>query len=404
MKWLDASEIVVGKVARGEIHPGAVDEGRLAPPMNDMLRALRKAGRADKAMLLVEKFGPDLAQSVLDAAASVSLKGDYVQMLYRSQSNFAAAQKMDDLSRRIKAGDDVDYNSLAEVGQLIGSPESEFQSGDKIKPSISHFQPTYLPRIDNYLPGMPRNGLWTIGGRPKEGKTTDAIEIALALAEHGEHSLIFSFEMMPDDFMARATEMYHPTKKQLAHWHLYTGRTALDADEVVARSVQLVSTLPKPPRLIVVDYADYMVKGVMDEPKMTHVYVTMARLGWELGCCVLLLAQFNDSGYRGIPLPTAIRYGRMAIAASTMLTCIHHPARAWQHGEEDNRLPIMYDADKQPYAYHIYWHSRFGFGTWPGGKVKGQPKDVGAIQTAWSGATGWGKATKWYPLSGFSLM
>jgi hypothetical protein len=392
----------MGKVLEGTLSRAALQPEMFAPPMNDMARLLKSKPGDDAETLLLDKFGYESVEVVKLAAERWALGGDLLELLRRAYTDYTVGDSLEIAGRKLKRGEDVDPAILASAARRLGSTDSEFAPASKIKPNLAHFQPSHWKTIDEWLPGIPEAGLLTIAGLPKIGKTTLMIAMMVAQARAGEYSIAFSFEMPDDEFVGRIEELYNPPGKVMDRIIVYKGLERLDAEGVAARAAQIAATLPKPPKIIGVDYVDYLIKGTSDEQKMTHAFVTMSDVGKRLKTCAMLLAHFNDGGYQGgIPLPRHLRYGRMAVAASVMLWCLYNPHRVWgSAAADDARLPAMHERvgkAQVPCAYIIDWISRFGFGK----DDKGRDKDSGAIRTTWTPSGGWGdQGYGWHPLSG----
>jgi len=78
-------------------------------------------------------------------------------------------------------------NAFDVIGDCLELIET---GGDKITGIQTHFK-----KIDSYIIGMRPGDLIIVAGRPSQGKTTLAMNIAKNAAQHGHHGLIFSLEM-----------------------------------------------------------------------------------------------------------------------------------------------------------------------------------------------------------------
>ena len=410
MNWIGTSEVVLGLVVAGAIPRTAVDESLLYPTYADTLKLLKKHSKENASDLILDKFGPDQVSALINAVeAAEGIETDWNERLRRSHLDYTVGEDLEATGRKLKRGEDIDRSQLAVTVLRLDNTAAEFAPADQIKPRKVHFRDSHDKAIQRYLPGIPKGGLLTIAGLPKIGKTRLLLKLAHAQHLKGEYTIIFSFEQPPDELVASYIELFKPSRATLARMIVYQGQERLDPIGVSTRAIQMASSLSKKPTLIGVDYADYLIKGSSDEPKMTEAYVEMARLGWQLDVCVVLLAQFNDQAYRGgIPLPGHIRYGRMAVAASTMLWCLYNPHRKWGTSEDDARLPPIKTkvgrgktAEEVQNAYIINWVSRFGFGK----DDYGRDRTEGAIRLPWSPSGGWGEeALAWHVLSGFATV
>jgi hypothetical protein len=417
MNWIGVSEIVLSKVLDRSLPKSAVsDYALLAPPYNDYMRAIL-SDRRDPQTVILEKFGVEPVRVILQAGEHSDIEGDWMDLLRSASLYYSVGNEFKRQADRMLKGEAPDQNKLLEQTlRLTATNQDEFIDGSQVKKLKHQFRGSYLPAIQKYLPGIPHAGLLTIGALPKTGKTTLAIMLAVAQAEQGEYVLIFSFEQKNEELKDRIEDLYHPSAETWKHLIFYNGDEELNVNQLRAKAIQISLKLEKPLAMIVVDYADFLIEGSADEPKMTEIFKVLARLGWKLRCCVVLLVQFNDGAYQGgIPLPRHIRYGRMAVAASIMVWCLYNPHRKWANAQEDLRLPAKTERVRRGgisidmlSVYLIAWISRFGFGedhTKPKPKKGKRPqKDSGAIRVTWSPTEGFGReALEWRSLSGIDV-
>lgn len=388
MNWTSASEIVAGLVLDGQLSAGAVPAGELQSPFDKVVAAVLKGH--NKVPVLIDQFGNGpiaAAQGALEALNGHK-PSDWLDVLHKTYIYDQVANRMEADLKKLRHGEAPDPVNLLGYARQLNTFESEFQTLDQITAKVSHFQRSYYEPVDKAVQGLPDAGVLTVAGLPKTGKTSLFIKLVEAKARHKEHVIVFSFEMPPDEWKARFQELCPKMPAALMKYvHVYTGDEALNVAGWEARAVQMAAEVGARVRLIVVDIAEMLIDGKPDESAMTYLWKAMSTVARRLRCCVLAAAQFNDGAFGGSePRPRNIRYGRMIVAYSAAIWCIHNPNMVWATRTAGTAATTPSLPAFPGRSYIIAWICRYGFGKEP----DGSDRESGAMLIDWSGSTGWG--------------
>ncbi len=229
------------------------------------------------------------------------------------------------LSRR----PDADGVSLGDAARGAADVAAARQRGDS---DAILRAPTGFTEIDTLSKGgMGRGNLWILGGRPGEGKTSLALNIALNRAFDQDAVVIFSLEMSRTELGARvvASESGVPVEGDLDAEQvqalydaadrvrrlpvLIDDTPALALDDLVRRAKRAAARLAargKRLGLVVVDYLQLVkvarIPGRKRADEIAEVSTTLKALARELDCTVLALAQLNRESERESRRPTMI--------------------------------------------------------------------------------------------------
>lgn len=179
--------------------------------------------------------------------------------------------------------------------------------------------PTGFAQIDALANGGPRpQDLWILGGRPGNGKTALAVNIATNVAWGGEGAMIFSLEMpraqiadrilssesgivVGGAYNAEQLAALRDAKERVARLKMWVDdRPYIHIDEIVRRSRAYAARLRAKGsrlRIVVVDYLQIV--GVTHRPgrkrteEIADVSKSLKALARDLDCLVLALAQLN---------------------------------------------------------------------------------------------------------------
>jgi hypothetical protein len=384
-KWLGNSEIVAGLVITKRLSINAVRPEIFFGEYRNMIKDI-KEGKAEPEYI-IDKYGLDLFQGAVEAEKAVNGAGDmadWVKMLETSAVTYNVGGKLEKLGRKFRDGDEIDWPQVKDLLQKsqenIGTdfvPLADVESG-KVNFILSGWHP-----FDIHIGGLPEAGLVVIGGNPGVGKTSTMVKISSSFAKEHKDKVVavFSIEMMLKEIAGRFREITKLSKDVEA-------RILLDDIPVSPEeAINKASTIENL-GLVIIDFADLMIKGETNESTMAHIYRTLAIGAKQLRIPVILLSQLNRRYEGGIPRPHHIRYTSLVEALAWMLIMLYNPNRDFYEENDDKTLPTIEDR-----AYVIAWKIRGGF-------RKHLEESPGGIQIPFRGDRGWSdKQGRWYSLA-----
>lgn len=174
---------------------------------------------------------------------------------------------------------------------------------------------------DLLLGGLRAGRMYVVGGRPGDGKSISALQVAQHAAEMGHHSLVFSAEMGAAEVVDRmvssgaVVEQSHVTRRQLNEdgWRKvgeYYNRarslpiTVVDKANLTIPYIKTVCRESKRrhgTRVVVVDYLQLIgsdSRGQLREQEVAAISRGLKQLSRELEIVVLVAAQLNRSNVR----------------------------------------------------------------------------------------------------------
>jgi hypothetical protein len=356
MDWQAVSEINFGRLIRGEVSPTLYQPTLFYPPY-DRGCGLLVAGKSKGE--IIQEIGLEFYQSALHALDNLNgaSKGvDWNTMLEKSAVHYFAAEEFDSLSKKLRKNQEISWDKIDLLRNKIQTSQAgKFVTLHDIWDAEPEpfWKKSGVMFLDYWLGGIPRYGLFTIGARPKAGKTSFAMGLAIGHAKtHDQNIIIFTLEMMALEFKERLRELEASgelTEEQRKRIYLCA--------EVVSpeESISWASAIPNI-GLIIVDFADLMVQGEVTEPKMTALYRTLALGAKTLKTPIALISQLSGNYSGGIPRPHHIRYTRLAEALVVLQIMLYVPWSEWhEENEKDAKiLPPMTGA-----GYVIKWMSRY---------------------------------------------
>ena len=382
MKWQSDSEVVTGLVLSGRLASSAVRPEILMPPYNDIVKAYKNGSTAVEDLVVKFDFAP--IQTAMEAEKSVNGLGDYnwAEILEGSYLKYSVGRTMEKLGRNLQQEDDVD---AGKVRHML----NQFEDGRTGRVPLSEIVETEVPfhpigwkPWDDHLGGLPEVGLITIAGNPGVGKTSLLARISGNYVKQYLNKTVgfYSLEMILPEIGGRFREIQKLDKE--TEKRIEINCDPLTADQVIADAAKIDNL-----GLIIVDFADYMIRGETNESAMGNIYRTMAIGSKQLNCPTILLSQLNRGYGGGIPRPKHIRYTGLAEALSSVIAMPYNPTIDFYEERDAEVLPIMDDI-----AYLCMWKFRGGFRLH-------KEDSPGAIAVPFKGEFGWhNNKSKWFSL------
>lgn len=383
LNWQDASEIVCGKVIKGEYSSNAVRPEIFMPPYDDIVKTI-KAGTIEIEDL-IETCGLAPVQSALDAVKDINGLGEanWVALLERSYAQYEAGTKMEKMGRKLQRGEEIDWGQLKVYEQkALEGVGGDFVPLSKVEPKEVPFIDSGWSIIDEHLGGIPEVGLIVVGGDAGIGKTTFLAKAAqkFVLKHPDKVVAVFSLEMILSEIAMRFNEVEKLPAK--AKERVLLNDFPVSVDEMANKAATIENL-----GLICVDFLDMMVKEA-SETEYSKVYLALANTAKKLHVPIMAAAQLIKTN-GGIPKKRHLRYTKMAEALSWEIIMLYNPATDWGDDKDadDADLPNV-----EGRAYIICWKIRGGF-------RKHLDESPGAIQVAFRGDKGWGeKNSRWFSL------
>jgi hypothetical protein len=388
--WQDASEVVAGLILENRLSINSVRPELFFGEYKSLIQQIKDGTTEPEDLIL--KCGLLPFNTALDAAKSLNGAGemaDWVALLEQSAVGYNVGRKLEKLGRNFQNGRDVDWGQIKEL--LAKSQEgisTDFVPLSQVEGGEVTFIPSGWLPFDTHIGGFPEAGLIVMAGNPGVGKTTALIKFASKFAkEHPKKQVaVFTIEMLLKEIAGRFREITKLDKD-------VESRIQLDDIPVSPeQAINKASTIDNL-GLMIIDFADLMIKGDTTESAMAHIYRTLAIGAKQLRIPIILLAQLNRMYQGGIPRVRHIRYTSMAEALSWMIMMPYSPSNDFYAEEDDamEALPIIEDR-----SYLVLWKVRGGF-------RKHKEACPGAIQIPFRGDRGWSdKAGRWYSLRKYS--
>lgn len=382
MRWSDTSEIVAGLALKNRIALNSLRPEVFMPPYDEVIRQLKQGNIEPEC--LIEKIGLAPIQACFEAEKSVNGLGssNWLQILENSHLLYSTGQQLEKFAKKMAQGEEPD---MAKLKHIV----SQFSDGKSGRMPLSQIESMEIPFIesgwtviDEHLGGFPEVGLVVVGGNPGVGKTSWMAKVANRFAQHHKDKKvgIYSLEMILPEIALRFREVekLSPEEEQ----RIEINENPMTASEIVADASQIENL-----GLVVIDFADYMVRGEISESSMGEIYRTLSIGSKLLRCPVVLLSQLNRNYSGGIPRPYHIRYTSLAEILGWMILMLYNPSNDFYDEKDAAVLPVQ-----EKTAYIIAWKVRGGF--------RKHPDDSpGAIATGFSGNKGWySDKSKWFSL------
>jgi replicative DNA helicase len=198
------------------------------------------------------------------------------------------------------------------------------------------------------------------------------VKFATSFAKQHKEKVVavFSIEMMLKEIAGRFREISKLPKS--IEERIYLDDMPVSPEEAINKASTIEDL-----GLMIIDFADLMIRGETNESSMSHIYRELALGAKSLGIPVILLSQLSYKYKGGIPRVYALRYTSLAKALAWMILMIYNPNRDYYDEQDVNLLPVVED-----HSYIIVWKVRGGF-------RKHLSESPGAIQIPFRGDRGW---------------
>ena len=356
MSWLADSEVSFGRLLQGKVTPTRYHKEMFFPPYDRGFEVLEQGKAA-----VIKEIGMEFFNSALDSLKNLNGAGDdpdidWADILEKSYLSWATADEFDRISKKLRESQEPDF---AKIDQLKSRYQqglsSRFVTLDDMwdKQLESDWIKSGFAALDYWLGGIPRYGLWSIGGEPKgAGKTSMLMGVAVAFVKtHPDKSVvIFTIEMFSAQFTKRLKQLEiagQITKEERQRIFLCDER--VDEDQAVSWAAAIPNV-----GLMFVDFADLMIRGEVTESKMSALFTTLTHGAKQLQTSIGLVGQMSGKYEGGLPRPHHIRYSRLTEALAVVNLMLWVPWRSAYEIPDPSPLDVYQDS-----GYIIKWFSRF---------------------------------------------
>jgi replicative DNA helicase len=237
------------------------------------------------------------------------------------------------------------------------------------------FIPTGYRPIDEHLLGIPSVGITLLFGPRKSGKTSLALQIAGSFVKlHQDKKVAFHSMEMLDGYLASRLDAVLKLEERDQKRLLV--RDQMESPEEVINRASTIEDLG----LIIIDFADLMIRGETTESSMGEIYRVLSAGAKLLRLPIILLAHPNRTYQGGIPRPEQVRWTGLASNLSEMILATYNPEQnmSYAYDKEDDKLLTPVPGT----SFIIVWEIRSGF------RVH-EEDSPGAIQIPFKGNKGW---------------
>jgi len=372
LKHIDISEICLGLILANRISPDHVNAEAFAYPYDEAVKLIK--GGSDIS-ILYDKIGLAPIKAAVEASKVVDekLPGDWIKLLDMAYSREEMAKMLEKQVVKIKRGEEPEVLKITGAIEKFRDMQHRYITMDLIDPEDAIWVKTGYRPIDEMLGGIPDSCLTIIAARPGVGKTSLMLKLAESFAGQGKAVLLFTFEMTNGQLVSRLLNISPDISMEIRK-SIMVCDDIMGVDEVVAEASRLAAMNKL--GFIGIDFADLMMTGEEDEPKMGMLYRQMARMAKEAKTPVILLSQLNRLAAGKEPTIHDIRWSGLAEAMAALIFLIYNPNQT-ASGPPDPKSQL----DIIPgFGWLIVGKSRFGFGPQLG---------YGAIKVKWDGQAAW---------------
>jgi len=329
--------------------------------------------------IIYDKIGLAPVKSALEASKTVAdmTPSHAVELLEIAYSREELATVLDKQINKLRKGEDADILKIEASIEKSNRHEHQFQTMAEIDPSDVVWVETGYAPIDECIGGIPDASLTIIGASTGTGKTSLLLRLFGCFAMRGKKSLIYTLEMTGGQLVSRMLNvMPKITTEQRA---LITVCSEHMNPEEISASASRIVGLEKID-VIGIDFADLMIEGQEDEPKVASMYRTIAQLAKKSGVPVILLSQlsrkYTERG-GGEPRIVDLRWSGLAESLAALVILVYNPNTTYAiSGKQSLQLPIISGR-----GWLICGKSRYGSSAGGGSPI--------AIQVGWDGLVGW---------------
>jgi len=382
--WLDTSETVAGLVIKHRVSPTSVRPEIFEYPYNKIIQDL-KDGKSPEEIYLNYSEAYDTALLAVERINGHH-EIDWIELLEKSRVVHDSGQKLARISGRMLDGESFDLASIRDVMNKLNDGKTGGVPLSEIEPMEIPFIETGWDAYDEHLGGIPKVGLIIVSGASSVGKTTWVTRLAksFALKHRGKIVSFHSLEMIDVEIALRFKETGATGKYRE---RIIINCDPLTVDEVINDAAQIDNL-----GLVIIDFADYMIRGEETDASMGEIYTKCAIGSKKLECPIVLLAQYSYKYAGGIPRPYHIRYTSKAQILGWMLISLWNPHRSF-YAEDKEALKKEFPLrEKTPngntQAAAFIWKCR-------GGYRKHPMDNPGAIIHEFNGRKGWSPTGSW---------
>jgi hypothetical protein len=384
--WLSNSELVAGMVLKcvfdpenhkvTKVSPNAV-RGELFYPPYDELIADIKNGKSKEDIVSKHFSSFQASLSAVNSLNGAGADTNWTGILEKSAADYQAGRRLEKIAQKLQEGDFDDWaevSNIAQAAQLHQNLELYTPLADIDRKVVPFTLTGYIP-IDAHLLGIPSVGITLLFGPKKSGKTTLVLQIAGSFVKkHPNKKVAFhSMEMLEGYLAARLDDVITLTEEEQSRILI---RDQMETPEEVINRASTIDDLG----LIIIDFADLMIRGETTESSMGHIYRTLSAGSKLLRLPIILLAHPNRTYQGGMPKPEMVRWSGLASNLSEMILATYNPEKnmSYAYDKEDDKILTPVPGT----SFIIAWEIRSGF------RVH-EEDSPGAIQVPFRGSKGW---------------
>jgi replicative DNA helicase len=378
MEWLRRSEIVAGKILKGELSPHAVDPSIMHPPFDRLVVRMREGAEEHE---LYDDVSTVAIQDAKTAASMVNGDIDeYVQACATSAIRVQVGNQLSPIVHRWKNGESRDGDidkAVASLGKMdegkaFTQPLGEAEIVEQV------WRKTHYKPVDANFYGIPESSLTVVGGPPGTGKTSFLGRLLISAAEQDKKVAFFSLEMTMNQIAKRFMELDKKAmRSKKRRNNILVADSALTVNEIYAEAGRIAANHPDL-YFVGIDFADMIIPDRWKSSGVEQVdtiYRTMAALAKQINVPVIVLSQLNMNYVGGRPRVSHLRGSRLIEALAAMVILLYNPNQIDVEQKDD----LLVTRDDR--GYFILGKSRYGF----------KYGSTIAVPVEWDGEQGWGQ-------------